>query len=98
MGRILRRTSIDELPQLFNILVGDMSVVGPRPPLLDQVELVTLRRRNGSLLLRPGLTGLAQIRSFDGMTFRRKLALTKNMVSLSLFLRLVNYFSDYFYL
>ena len=64
VGKIIRRTSIDELPQLFNILVGDMSVVGPRPPLPDQSELVTLRRRNGSLLLRPGLTGLAQIRSF----------------------------------
>ena len=72
IGKLIRRTSIDELPQLYNILVGDMSVVGPRPPLHDQVELVTLRRQNGSLRLRPGLTGLAQIRAFNGMSFEQK--------------------------
>ncbi len=75
IGRIIRRTSIDELPQLFNILIGDMSIVGPRPPLLEQVELVNLRRLNGSLSLKPGLTGLAQICSFNGMTFSQKAAL-----------------------
>ena len=75
VGRLIRRTSIDELPQLFNILIGDMSVVGPRPPLLDQSDLVELRRQNGSLSLRPGLTGLAQIRSFNGMSFREKASL-----------------------
>ena len=72
IGRFIRRTNIDELPQLLNILKGDMSVVGPRPPLLDQVELVNLRRQNGSLALMPGLTGLAQVRSFSGMSIHQK--------------------------
>lgn len=74
IGRFIRRTSIDELPQLFNILKGDMSVVGPRPSMLDQGELIRLRRNNGSLSLRPGLTGLAQIRGFNGMTVQQKAA------------------------
>lgn len=72
VGRFIRRTSIDELPQLFNILRGDMSIVGPRPPIASQVELIGLRRSNGALLCRPGLTGLAQISSFDGMTVPQK--------------------------
>jgi O-antigen biosynthesis protein WbqP len=72
VGRFIRRTSIDELPQLFNILRGDMSIVGPRPPIASQIELIGLRRSNGALLCRPGLTGLAQIRSFDGMTVLQK--------------------------
>ncbi len=74
VGRLIRRTNIDELPQLFNILKGDMSVVGPRPPLVGQVELIDLRRQNGSLALRPGLTGLAQVRSFSGMSIEQKAA------------------------
>jgi len=74
VGRFLRRTNIDELPQLFNVLRGDMSLVGPRPSLPSQVELVTLRKRNGAIGLRPGLTGLAQIRSFDGMSAQEKAA------------------------
>lgn len=72
VGRFIRRTSIDELPQLLNILKGDMSIVGPRPPITSQTELIGLRRSNGALLCRPGLTGLAQIRSFDGMTVPQK--------------------------
>jgi len=75
IGLFIRRSNIDELPQLFNILKGDMSVVGPRPSLLDQVELLSLRQSNGSLSLKPGLTGLAQIRSFTGMTPSEKAAL-----------------------
>lgn len=67
VGRFIRRTNIDELPQLFNILLGDMSVVGPRPCLPAQQALLEIRRSNGSLKCRPGLTGLAQIRSYDGM-------------------------------
>lgn len=67
IGRFIRRTNIDELPQLFNILLGDMSVVGPRPPIPAQQALVAARRANGALALRPGLTGLAQIKSYDGM-------------------------------
>jgi len=67
IGQMIRRTSIDELPQLVNILKGDMSVVGPRPPIESQTELLALRRQNGALSCRPGLTGLAQISSFSGM-------------------------------
>jgi len=74
IGRFIRRTNLDELPQLLNILRGDMSVVGPRPPIDDQQELVELRKKSGALQLRPGLTGLAQIKSFNGMTFAEKAA------------------------
>lgn len=72
LGRFIRRTSFDELPQLLNILRGDMSIVGPRPPILSQTELIEKRRNNGSLYCLPGLTGLSQIRSFDGMTVSQK--------------------------
>jgi O-antigen biosynthesis protein WbqP len=72
IGKFIRRTSIDEFPQLFNILRGDMSVVGPRPPIPRQIELIEARRANGALLCRPGLTGLAQIKSFNGMTVFQK--------------------------
>ena len=68
VGGIIRRTNIDEIPQLFNILRGDMSIVGPRPALPSQDGLVEIRKTNGSSRLRPGLTGLAQINSYDGMT------------------------------
>jgi O-antigen biosynthesis protein WbqP len=68
IGRFIRRTNIDELPQLFNILKGDMSIVGPRPPIPSQTELVAMRRANGALSCRPGLTGLAQVSAFDGMS------------------------------
>ncbi len=67
VGRVIRRTSLDELPQLVNVVIGDMSLVGPRPPLASQEELIQLRTLNGSLALRPGLTGLAQLNGYDGM-------------------------------
>lgn len=72
VGKMIRRTNIDELPQLLNILRGDMSIVGPRPPIGTQSELIQLREENGALQLRPGLTGLAQVNSFDGMTVPEK--------------------------
>jgi len=65
IGRFLRRTSLDELPQLWSILVGDMSVVGPRPALFNQDDLITLRTEAGVDALTPGLTGLAQINGRD---------------------------------
>lgn len=67
VGRILRRTSLDELPQLLNIVAGTMSFVGPRPALPEQEELLDLRGANGSDRCRPGLTGRAQVRARDGM-------------------------------
>lgn len=72
VGKFIRRTNIDELPQLFNVLKGDMSIVGPRPPINSQKELLVFRRQNGALDCLPGLTGLAQVNSFDGMTISEK--------------------------
>ncbi|PWW06853.1 MULTISPECIES: sugar transferase [Pseudidiomarina] len=74
IGKFIRRTNLDELPQLFNVLKGDMSIVGPRPPIPSQTELTELRRDNGALHCRPGLTGLAQVSSFDGMSVPEKAA------------------------
>jgi O-antigen biosynthesis protein WbqP len=67
VGRIIRRTNLDELPQLWNIVVGDMSLIGPRPALPSQSDLLRLRERFGISALRPGLTGLAQVNAYDGM-------------------------------
>ena len=67
VGAFIRRTNVDELPQLFNVLQGHMSVVGPRPALPAQKELCALRERLGAAGCRPGLTGLAQVNAFDGM-------------------------------
>lgn len=71
-GKFIRRTNIDELPQLINILKGDMSLVGPRPPIPSQTDLVEWRRENGALNCRPGLTGLAQVNSYDFMSVKEK--------------------------
>lgn len=65
LGKTLRRTSIDELPQIFNILIGDMSIIGPRPVIPNEKRLLSLRDRNGSNLCRPGITGWAQINGRD---------------------------------
>ena len=65
LGNYLRRFKIDELPQLFNVISGSMSLVGPRPCLPSQVDLVEARRRLGGLTVLPGITGLAQIRGID---------------------------------
>src|SRR5947209_16259070 len=65
LGEHLRRFKVDELPQLWNVLIGDMSLVGPRPCLPSQVGLVEARRRLGVLDVRPGITGLAQASGID---------------------------------
>ncbi|MDG4854519.1 MULTISPECIES: sugar transferase [unclassified Mesorhizobium] len=65
VGRVLRSTKIDELPQLWNVLKGEMSLVGPRPCLPTQTELIGHRRRLGVLSALPGITGLAQIKGID---------------------------------
>ncbi len=65
IGAFLRKTSLDELPQLVNILKGDMSIVGPRPPLPTQYDLIEAREKVGANALRPGLTGWAQINGRD---------------------------------
>ncbi|MDR6786152.1 O-antigen biosynthesis protein WbqP [Pedobacter africanus] len=71
-GKFIRRTNLDELPQLFNILKGDMSIFGPRPCIPSQERLIQLRTRNGSLECKPGLTGLAQVNSYDFMPEEEK--------------------------
>lgn len=65
VGRWLRKWKLDELPQLYNVLRGDMSLVGPRPCLPSQQELIVARRPRGVYSLRPGITGLAQVRGID---------------------------------
>ena len=65
VGKILRKTSLDELPQLFNIFKGEMSIIGPRPALWNQYDLIEERDKYGANNVRPGLTGLAQISGRD---------------------------------
>jgi lipopolysaccharide/colanic/teichoic acid biosynthesis glycosyltransferase len=67
-GAFLRKTKLDELPQLWNVLKGDMSLVGPRPCLFNQTELIFERESRGVFEVRPGITGLAQINSIDMST------------------------------
>ena len=67
-GSFLRRTKLDELPQLWNVFVGDMSLVGPRPNLYSQEELIHERDSRGVYSVRPGITGLAQINKIDMST------------------------------
>ncbi len=73
LGVFLRKTKLDELPQLFNVLAGHMSLVGPRPCLPNQVGLVEERDKRGVYIVRPGITGLAQVNEVD-MSTPRKLA------------------------
>ena len=65
VGKFLRKTSLDELPQLFNIFVGDMSIIGPRPALWNQYDLIAERDKYGANDIKPGLTGWAQINGRD---------------------------------
>lgn len=67
-GGFLRKTKLDELPQLWNVLRGDMSLVGPRPCLFNQEELISEREQRGVLSVRPGITGLAQVNGIDMST------------------------------
>ena len=80
VGRILRRTSLDELPQLLNVLRGEMSVVGPRPTLAYQVERWTPRQQ-GRLAVRPGLTGLAQVSGRNDLSWADRIELDLEYVT-----------------
>ena len=82
IGKFMRKTSIDELPQLFNILKGEMSVVGPRPALYNQDDLITLRTEKGVHKLMPGLTGWAQINGRDELPIPDKVALDEKYVEI----------------
>lgn len=92
LGRFLRRTSLDELPQLVSVLRGDMSLVGPRPALFNQDDLVALRTGLGVERLRPGVTGWAQINGRDELSIVEKARLDAEYLqrmSLALDLRII---------
>ena len=75
IGKFLRKTSLDEIPQFWNILSGDMSLVGPRPALFNQTDLIAMRTEKGLHLLIPGLTGWAQVNGRDDLPMSRKVEL-----------------------
>lgn len=75
IGGFLRRSSLDELPQLFSVLKGDMSFVGPRPALFNQEDLIALRKEKGVDKLLPGITGWAQVNGRDELSIPDKVAL-----------------------
>ena len=75
IGAFLRKSSLDELPQLWSILTGDMSFVGPRPALFNQADLIALRTQYGVHNLKPGLTGWAQVNGRDELSIEDKVAL-----------------------
>mgnify|MGYP002725677733 CR=1 FL=1 len=72
IGKFLRKTSLDELPQLWSVIKGDMSLVGPRPALYNQYDLIKLRTSNGVEKLTPGITGWAQINGRDEISIEQK--------------------------
>lgn len=71
-GNFLRKTSLDELPQIFNIIKGEMSIIGPRPALWNQYDLIEAREKNGANSIKPGLTGWAQINGRDELPINIK--------------------------
>ena len=81
VGKFFRDYSLDELPQLYSILIGDMSLVGPRPALHNQDDLVSLRTEVGVNCLLPGITGLAQINGRDDLSIERKVEFDLNYLN-----------------
>lgn len=79
-GRFLRKTKLDELPQLWNVLKGEMSIVGPRPCLPNQLELIAERDARGIFTVRPGITGLAQVKQIDMSTPVRLAEVDRQMI------------------
>ena len=91
VGRFIRKTSLDEIPQLFNILKGDMSIVGPRPVILEEVELIELRQMYNVDKILPGITGWAQINGRDNIGNEEKVKydyeyLTKKSIIMDLYI------------
>jgi len=80
LGRLLRKTKLDELPQLWNVVLGDMSLVGPRPNLFNQEELIKERHALGVYDVLPGVTGMAQVQNIDMSTPKLLAATDKKMI------------------
>jgi lipopolysaccharide/colanic/teichoic acid biosynthesis glycosyltransferase len=93
IGRVLRKTKLDELPQLWNVLLGDMSLVGPRPNLFNQEELMIARENKKVFDVRPGITGLAQVNDIDMSTPELLAKTDARMIDE---LNIVNYFKFIF--
>lgn len=92
IGRVLRLSSLDELPQLFNVLLGDMSLVGPRPDVVEQKPLYKADQLSERLSVRPGLTGCAQVKYRSNATFEQRLEADLEWVrhrSLGMYLRVI---------
>jgi O-antigen biosynthesis protein WbqP len=88
-GYFLRRTKLDEIPQLLNVFLGDMSLVGPRPCLFNQRKLISERKKRGVFKVRPGITGLAQI---SGINMKTPTLLSKTDQKMIKDMSLYNYF------
>ena len=88
-GNFLRQTKLDEIPQLWNVITGDMSLVGPRPCLLNQKKLINERKKRAVFKVRPGITGLAQIK---GITMKNPTLLAKTDLAMIKQLNVFNYF------
>ena len=88
IGNFLRKTSLDELPQIFHIVTGKMAIIGPRPALYNQYDLIEERDKYGANALRPGLTGLAQVKGRDELPIEVKAAYDGEYV------RKISFFSD----
>ena len=98
VGGFLRKTSLDELPQIFNIFLGQMAIVGPRPALYNQTDLYEERAKYGANKVRPGLTGWAQINGRDELLIEDKARLDGEYVSRMSLLMDLKCFSEHFYL
>jgi len=83
VGRFLRKTSLDEIPQLYSVIVGDMTFVGPRPALFNQYDLISLRTENNVHKMVPGITGWAQINGRDDLSIKEKVNFDIEYIKLS---------------
>lgn len=97
VGKVIRKASLDELPQLFNVLKGDMSIIGPRPLIPAEKKVLALRDKVGALRVLPGITGLAQVHGRDEVTDENKAAYDGKYASnISFFLDLSIFFKTIF--
>lgn len=92
LGNYLRKYKIDELPQLWNVLLGNMSLVGPRPCLFNQKKLINERKKRGIFKVKPGITGLAQV---SGVTMKTPTSLAKKDLKM---IKQMNLFSYFYYI